>query len=405
MMKKTVLLSIVAVTALSASGIDEAFVAGKASGQIRAAYVSQDNDAAQDTYGSSIGGILKYETAEWNGLKLGVAAYVSQKIHAASGDNDQSKLNTDLFDMDGKSYAYVGEAYVDYTMDKLNIKVGRQQLDTPFADTDDIRMHPNTFEAAVATYRGLEGTTLVGGYVTRWAGYDSEDTVSKDKFKKLGGDNSNGVAVVGAINESIENLALQGWYYGADKVADLYYADAVYTIPFSETMGLELSAQYATFKEDNDATGAETNIDGHVYGIGAAFNVGALTVGAAYNRGSNNDGETPPIGFGGGPYMTSMEEMTIEGMNDVKAYQLSAELDLANTGLEGVTLTALYGDFKSTPADQHIKEIDLIASLELSEAITGDISYAMIDDKNNNADGSGGDAGYDRFLVRLNYSF
>lgn len=400
-MKKSVILSMAAVAALSASSIDEAFVAGKASGQIRAAYVSQENDASEDTYGTSLGGILKYETADWNGLKLGVGAYISQKLHFATGDADENKANPDLFGEDTKSYAYVGEAYVDYTMGDLNLKVGRQLIDTPFADTDDIRMHPNTFEAAIATYSGLEGTTLVGGYVTRMAGYDSGDDISK--FKKLG-EASDGAVVLGAINEGVENLALQGWYYGADKVADLYYADAVYAIPFSETMGLELTAQYAMFKEDKDATGAETNIDGNVYGIGAAFNVGALTLGAAYNRGSNDDGKSPPIGFGGGPYLTSMEEMTIEGMNDVKAYQLSAELDMANAGLEGVTLTALYGNFKSDTDGTKVIETDFIASMELGEAISGDISYAMIDDKNKNFDG-GNDAGYDRFLVRLNYNF
>ncbi|MDD2949280.1 MAG: OprD family outer membrane porin [Sulfuricurvum sp.] len=317
-MKKAIVLSMAAVVALSASSINDAFTAGKAGGQIRAAYVNQQNDASQDTYGSSIGGVLKYETADWNGLKLGVGAYVSQKLHFASGDVDEGKLNTDLFDMDGKSYAYMGEAYIDYTMGDVNLKVGRQQIDTPFADTDDIRMHPNTFEALIATYSGIEGTTLVGGYVTRWAGYDSEDVESKDKFKKLA-EGSNGAVVLGAVNESIENLALQGWYYCADKVADLYYADAVYTIAFSETMGLELSGQFAAFREDEDINGNKTGISGKVYGVGAAFNVGALTLGAAYNKGTNKDGKVPPIGFGGGPYMTSMEEMTIEGMNDVKA--------------------------------------------------------------------------------------
>lgn len=398
-MKKIAVMSMAAVAALSGSGIDEAFVAGKASGQIRAAYVSQDNAVDGDTYGTSFGGVLKYETADWNGVKLGVGAYISQKLHFASGDED--KINTDLFDMDGKSYAYVGEAYVDYTLGDLNLKVGRQQLDTPFADTDDIRMHPNTFEALIATYSGIEGTTLVGGFVTRWAGYDSEGTLSKEKFKKLGGDNSNGVAVVGIVNESIENLALQAWYYNIDEVADAIYADATYAIPFSETMGVELSAQAANFNEEK-----ASGMDGKVYGIGAAFNAGPLTLGAAYNKASNDSGKSVSNGFGGGPYLTSMEEMTIDGYEDAKAYQLSAELDLADAGLEGVTLTALYGDFKSTPADMHVKEFDIIASLELSEAISGDISYAMVDDKNKNTSEDGlYDAGYDRFLVRLNYNF
>jgi imipenem/basic amino acid-specific outer membrane pore len=367
------------------------------SGQIRAAYVNQDNAVNTDTYGTSLGGILKYETADWNGLKLGVGAYISQKLHFATGSFDEGKANPDLFAEDTQSYAYVGEAYVGYTLGDLNLKVGRQLIDTPFADTDDIRMHPNTFEAAIATYSGIEGTTLLGGYVTRWAGYDSGDDISK--FKKLGGDESNGVAVVAAINESIENLALQAWYYNIDEISDAIYGDATYAIPFNETMGLELSAQYAHFSEEKGS-----GMDGNVYGIGAAFNVGPLSVGAAYNKASNDNGKSVSNGFGGGPYMTSMEEWTIDGMEDAKAYQLSAELDMADAGLEGLTLTALYGDFKSTPADQHIKEIDVIAAMELSEAITGDISYAMIDDKNKNAD-SGADAGYDRFLVRLNYNF
>lgn len=399
-MKKIVVMSMAAVVALSATSIDEALAAGKASGQIRGAYTSIENDAGGNSYGTALGGILKYETADWNGLKAGVAAYVSQKFHAASGDADKNELNSELFDIDGKSYAYVGEAYLDYTMDNFNLRVGRQQIDTPFADTDDIRMHPNTFEAAIATYSAIEGTTLVGGYVTRWAGYDSEGTVSKDKFKKLGGDESNGVAVVGIVNESVENLALQGWYYNIDEVSDAIYADATYAIPFSETMGVELSGQYGHFSEEK-----ASGMDGSVYGISAAFNVSALTLGAAYNKTSNDNGKSVSNGFGGGPYMTSMEEWTIDGMNDVKAYQLSAELDLANGGLEGLTLTALYGNFKSDTDGTKVTEFDLIASLELSEAITGDISYAMIDDKYDNADGSGGDAGYDRFLVRLNYNF
>jgi len=397
-MRKTIVLSMVAVVALNATSIDEAFKAGKASGQIRAAYVNQDNAVDTDTYGTSLGGVLKYETADWNGLKLGVGAYVSQKLHFVTGSFEDGKANPDLFGEDTKSYAYVGEAYVDYTMGDLNLKVGRQLIDTPFADTDDIRMHPNTFEAAIATYSGIDKTTLVGGYVKRWAGYDSGDDISK--FKKFS-ENSNGAVVLGAVNESIENLALQGWYYSIDELSNAVYADAVYTIPLNETMGLELSAQAANFSEKK-----ASGMDGNVYGIGAAFNIGALTLGAAYNKASNDEDKSVSNGFGGGPYFTSMEEMTIGDYEDVKAYQLSAELDMADAGLEGLTLSALYGNFKSIPANMKVKEVDLIAAYELSESFSAEVSYAMVDDKNKNTSEDGlYDGGYDRFLVRLNYNF
>lgn len=395
-MKKPVVMSLAVVVALNASNIDEAFVAGKVSGQIRAAYVSQNNEVDQDTYGTSLGGVLKYETAAWNDFKLGVGAYISQKIGFATGSFGEGKANPDLFGENTSSYAYVGEAYIDYSANDFSLRVGRQLIDTPFTDTDDIRMHPNTFEATIATYGGIDKTTLIGGYVKRWAGYDSGDDISQ--FKKLSEDSS-GAAVLGFTNESIENLALQGWYYGVDEVADIYYADALYTRAFSETMGLEISGQFAQFNQKNGSS-----IDGKVYGISAAFNVGALTVGAAYNRGSNDEGKNPPIGFGGGPYMTSMEEMTIEGMNDVRAYQLSAGVNMADAGLEGVRLTALYGDFKSTPMDANVKEFDIIAAYEMNEAVRADISYASINDKNNNFN-AGNDAGYERLLARIQYSF
>lgn len=394
-MQKSVLLSMAAVAVLSANSMDEAFAAGKASGQIRVAYIQNDYDAGGDDYATSIGGILKYETADWNGLTLGIGAYISQDVRFLSGDGEEK--SPDFFNDERKSYVYLGEAYVNYTKDDLNVRIGRQLIDTPFADTDDIRMHPNTFEAAIATYSGIEKTTLVGGFVSRMAGYDSENDFSA--FKKLDGADSHGALVVGATNQGIENLAVQGWYYGVDNIADLFYTDAAYVIPFSETMELELSAQYALFNEKSGST-----VDGNVYGLGAAFNAGALTVGAAYNQGSNDDGKMTPIGFGGGPYFTSMEEWTIEAMSDVKAYQLTAELDLTDAGVKGVVLTALYGNFKSDTDDTKVTELDFIASFEVSEAISGDVSYATIDDKNNNADG-GDDAGYSRFLVRIGYNF
>lgn len=399
-MKKSVWMSLAAVAGLSGAGIDGALTAGKAGGDIRAVYVDQDNERAEDTYTTAVGGILKYETAAWNGIKLGAGAYVSEKLGFASGSGD--KLNYDVLSSKNGSYAYVGEAYIDYSANDFSLRVGRQLIDTPFADTDDIRMHPNTFESVIASYGAIEKTTLVGGYITRWAGYDSGEDISE--FKKLS-EGSNGAVVIGLTNESIENLAIQGWYYGADKVADIYYADAVYAIPFNETVGLEISAQYALFSEDKNTAGADSGSDGKVYGFGASLNVGPVTMGAAYNRGSNDEGKTLSNGFGGGPFMTSMEEWTIDGMEDVKAYQVSAAIDMAGAGIEGLSLTALYGSFKSAPSNTEATEIDVIATYEINERLGVDISYATIDDRNNNIGDGGTDGGYSRFLARMSYNF
>lgn len=409
-MKQMMTISLIAATALNGSTIDEAFKTGTVSGQIRAAYINQDNAVDTDTYGTSLGGILKYETASWNDLKLGVAGYASEKIHAATGSADNGKENGDLFGANAVSYAYLGEAYVDYSANDFALRVGRQLIDTPFAQTDDIRMHPNSFEAAIATYSGVENTTFIGGFVKRWAGYDSQTTtLSKDKFKRLGGGDSNGAAVIGITNEGIENLAIQGWYYNVDKIADIYYTDGTYTIPLSESLGFEAMGQYALFNENLDATGIGSGIDGKVYGIGANVSIGMVTLGAAYNDSSNKSGKFSSNGFGGGPYFTCMEEMTISGYEDAKAYKLSAEFDMADAGIDGLKFSVQYGNFKSIPVDMRVKESDFIAVYEVNEAFSAQVSYALLEDKNKNKndDGTGTlyNGGYDRFLVRLNYNF
>lgn len=399
-MKKTVLISLAASAALGASGLEEIFSAGKIHGSLRSVYITNDYDAGGSTYGTSVGGNIKYETAPWNNLTFGAGIYLSQKIGFATGSGEHA--TTEIFDDNGKSYAYLAEAYIDYTADNFTFRLGRQLIDTPFADTDTIRMNPNTFEAAIATYSGLDATMLMGGYITRWSGYDSGDDQSA--FKRLGGEGSNGTVVLGIQNESIENLRLQGWYYSVDKLADLYYADATYTIAFNEQIGLELGTQFAHFSEGKDAAGIPTNIDGNVYGLKAELGIGIFTVGAAYNRGTNGSGKAPTNGFGGGPYMTSMEEWTIDGMKDPKAYQLNASVDLGCVGIDGLTLSTLYGSFKSNPMNVKVNEFDLIATYGISETLSADITYATIDDRNGNADG-GNNAGYDRFMARLHYAF
>lgn len=393
-MKRAAVVSLAAATILNASGINDAFAAGKADGEIRMAHISQKNETSTDTYTAAVSGIVKYETAGWNSVRIGVGAYLSQKLGFVSGTGEE--LNYDVLSAGSGSYGYVGEAYVEYASDGMSIRAGRQQIDTPFADTDDIRMHPNTFEAVVAAYVVGEETNIIGGYVTRWAGYDSGGKI--DEFKKLG-EESNGAAIFGVTNESIENLAAQGWYYSVDNMAEFYYADATYRISVSEEGGVELSAQYAHFKEKS-----QSGMDGSVYGIGAAFTAGAVTVGVACNRGRNEEGKTSPIGFGGGPYLTSMEEWTIEGMEDVKAHLLNVELDMERAGIEGLTLSGRYGSFKSAPADTKVIEIDVIAAYEISEALWAEVSYAKVVDRNDNAD-DGADAGFSRLLARLSYNF
>jgi len=99
-----------------------------------------------------------------------------------------------------------------------------------------------------------------------------------------------------------------------------------------------------------------------------------------------------------------MEEWTIDQMEDATAYQIRGEVDMASLGIDGLRFAALYGEFKSTPMKAEIAEMDLIALYHFNESVSTDVSYAKIEDRNKNFDG-GNDAGYSRFLARINYTF
>lgn len=374
---------------------------GSVSGLARLGYVNQDNTASTDTYATALGGILRYETSAWNDLKLGVAAYASQKLHFATGSWDDGKTNLDFLGENGNSFAYVGEAYVDYSVNDLILRVGRQLIDTPLINTDEIRMLPNTYEAALATYNGIEKTTFTAGHIQRWAGYDSGADISKLKKVAQG---SHGATLIGFNNESIEELALQGWFYCIDKMSDAFYTDAVYNVKALESLGITFMGQYAYFNEDTKTDGTLSGTDGNVYGLAVNAQWGMITLGIAYNEAASDEGKWINNGLGGGPYYTSMEEWTIGWMEDEKAYQLKAILDMKDAGVEGLSFTTLYGEFKSAPVNVKMTEWDVIAMYVYNNALSADISYAMLNDKNSNqADGS--DGGYDRFLARLNYHF
>lgn len=407
-MKKIATFSLLTATLLSAAGIDDAFRDGNVSGTVRAAYLNNNYDGGGSDYATAVGGILRYETAPIYGFSAGVAGYISQKLNFASGDRDKDHLNSEFFTNRGKSYAYLGEAYVNYNYEDLNVRIGRQQLYNPLLDSDDIRMHPNTFEGIDITYNVNDDTELHAGFIRKWAGYDAEeaDDKSKEKFRKIDNDNSKGVAYIGIDAEPLENLEISLWLYSADNMYNFLYANGVYTIDFSEDKSLSLMAQYSKMSEKKNS-----GINGYVYGVGAELNIEPIHFGAYYNKTFNKDDKFVTIGLGGMPYYVAMEEMILEGMGDAKAYMLSTGVDLGVIGVDGVDLSFLYGKFKSRYEDKKISEYDIVLSGEIAKNLDLEVNYAKIKDYkrgyyiDDNGDNVFGSDGYDRFLVRVSYNF
>lgn len=371
-------------SATHAASFDDAIKNANTSGQFRFGYVSNtpDTAGAKTETGAAIGGEIKFETKEWNRLQFAVAPYFAEKIDSLTGDAATNELNGDYFDANNESFAYVGEAYVNYAFNNGSVRYGRQKLDNPFINTDDIRMFSNTFNALWLNMNLSKSLTLEAGQVSTWAGFDSATPTSgQDKFKRASND---GVSALGLNYKHSNALSAQAWYYSFDKNYSLLYADATYA------MGdLELGVQMGSYSE-SDAS----DIDGSVIGASITYTTGPFTLGAVMNSGTNDDGKSANLGLGGGNYYAAMDESTIDGLNDAEAQVFSVEYAASDKFTASVAL----GHFEDSTKTTEIDETNLILGYSVSDALNIEFVHTTVDDA-----GTAND--FSRQTARVTYSF
>jgi hypothetical protein len=315
-------------------------------GQLRLGIVSIDNADSLHTETLAVGGKLGYQSPVYRGVSAGVTFYTSNPMD--SYDEEPLFLSSDA-----KGYSIPGEAYVNASFGETNLTLGRQEIDSPFADTDDIGMIPNTFEALQLNNTSLANTTFTVAHLHRWAGVGSE---TPEKFTRL--NDERGIGVFGVAYQPGDKWDLQAWHYFAKAATDMSYLEA--NIMSSDA--LQLGAQYASQHGGG--------FEGDVWGMSAIYAFQNTTLGAAYNQ---VFGGKVSNGFGGGPFFTSSEDHTVADVDEQKAISLSLEY----TGIQNLILGTYYVDFNKAE-----NEWDLVASVALHETLTFDVIYSDM-----NADG------------------
>ncbi len=318
-------------------------------GNLRLGFIHAEDEVGVETNGSAIGGKLGYISPAWNGLSARATFYTTGELF-----EDE---NGEFFASDNGSYSILGEAYVQGVYGNTILRIGRFELDTPHADTDDIRMIPNTFQGLLMSNSDIAGTTLYLTHLNKWAGVDTD---VPEEFQAMNGDD--GITAVGAVYEGIDKLAVQGWYFLGRNFANLLYLEAVY-----ETDSFSLGAQFGS---QSDKTHDNSGPDGNVWGITGSYTLYDVTLIAAYNDVSG----TVTNGFGGGPYFTSADDHTIDGVEDEQATALGVEYG----GIEGLTVGLLHVDFE---VDEN--ETDYYASYEIDEQLGVELIYTDMHDDGN----------------------
>lgn len=171
---------------------------------------------------------------------------------------------------------WFNEAWVAVTAGKSTVKLGRMELDTPLAFTEKWTIEKNTFEAAVLINQDIPDTTVVAAFVGTGNGTENLGGAGQDltsNVQQLGlavgpvvnanGEfatyGTNGAYAFGIINNSVEPLTLQAWYYDVSKFAQAYWLQADVNVA-----GIMAGAQYSAI-DLSDFAG--TTLDSNVYAV------------------------------------------------------------------------------------------------------------------------------------------
>ena len=145
MLKRSLLLSLLLSLSSSAQELEDIFKEGKVSGQLRAFWYDGDRELRIDRTALTLGGILSYKTAPYEGFSGGVSFFSSNGVTSLTEMPESGQTHN--LNPDGSSINTLGEAYLQYSAHDTLIRYGRQRLDLPLANDYYNRMLPNSFEA------------------------------------------------------------------------------------------------------------------------------------------------------------------------------------------------------------------------------------------------------------------
>jgi hypothetical protein len=243
----------------SVSTIGQMLGCGTVHGAIKTAYYSLDNayfgSSSQDT--AVIGGYIKYETAAYLGLQLGVGFDLQRRLDDEKGNAEVSELQEDR---DG-----LAEAYITWKNDFARVTVGNQRLNLPFlGDYSEWRVLQFLYQAADVQI-GNQTDYIRLTKVNKYKSY------GEDEFTETSRQNStletDGMWSIGGAKSYQLNPELllkgQAWYQRYEDYSDLIYAEG--SLSFSKhPLSPSVALQVMSGQDQGQAYAGK--VDSQVYG-------------------------------------------------------------------------------------------------------------------------------------------
>lgn len=173
-------------------------------------YRYQSANGPYDTHGFALGADLGALFTPAPSLALGVRYLLADSAGTKSNDNH---YNPDLAGKDGR-LAGIIEAYGQYEAHDLLVRLGRQSINTPFANPDLYTFKPRTFAGIWTTYDGLPVHLAFARMFKRASRFDDVF----DRGNRYIDSDTQGLLATGAHYGPWDY-----WYYRFYDLADLHY--------------------------------------------------------------------------------------------------------------------------------------------------------------------------------------
>ena len=366
--------------------------------------------------GFGVGGNITVHTGALDGFSVGVAGYTGQSLGLYT--NNPAHDDTELT---GRTHSLqsIREAYLQYENPWLEVRGGRQFINTPYANQDWYTFSPRSFMgfAGVVNVIGTNSnyadsaplslntsTAEMSVFAARIFGYNSRYSSTFTTGNRYLA-RSNGFIVGGARYQNSfagVNYGLQGWYYDFYGLAQLVYGQADFSAPVSADSTVFGAVQgmgegnSSTRSANFDGFNTNNNVNAHIYGakLGMSFGKDNVAVIGDYSPASVNSyrhgGGIHPYNDNSGTTFTDTMQTGIMDFGPGYAVGVTGNVFLLNDKLEisptyveyevdygygGNTFSyaGTYGFNVSTPPihDEKIHVIDSNFNYDLSSVVKG----------------------------------
>lgn len=267
--------------------VDQSSQGIRISGNIRLYSFSRDyNSQMTNLHSTSLGGRLKIETPDTDGIGAAVGMYLAQDIGLNNHTQNNKYVNPLLM---GTNYSLftLGEVYLQYKKADFLTRLGNQSIDNPWINPSDGFMIPNFYQAGIVSFKPVEGVRVEAERILRFKNRTASGFGNSNLFA-LPYDNpqytgyDNGAAVLGLTYKG-ENIDAKTWLYRFYDFAQMAYLQGGYKM---QRQGISPFVDFQFMRETGDGARLLGAVNSKAYGakMGISFSQQPGSVYFAWNK-------------------------------------------------------------------------------------------------------------------------